>query len=59
DYALTGRPVLDISSNFNEVSDFMCFFNGDYSNFTTSIDVNKYDIKNIAQSYLMLVDRKS
>jgi len=56
DYALTGRPVLNIDRDFNE-SDLMAFLNGDYSKRMPLPDPGQYHIKNVTQRFLDLINQ--
>lgn len=58
DYALTGRPILDISSSFVEENNFNAFIKGDYSGKHPDIDVQKYNIENVGNQFLELAGRK-
>jgi len=53
DYAITGIPILNITKNFNKsvVNEFM---QGNYSNRLNNIDVNRYNIKVVADQFLQL-----
>lgn len=57
DYALTERPILDITSQFTaeEIINFRMFINGDYSNKHENIDINQFSIENVCNSFLGLV----
>lgn len=54
DYALSGRPILDISSGFKEKENFDKFMNGDYSNKHADIDLQRYNIENVGKQFLEL-----
>lgn len=54
DYALSGRPILDISSSFAEKENFDNFMKGDYSNKHAGVDVQKYNIENVGKQFLEL-----
>jgi hypothetical protein len=54
DYALTKRPIIDISSEFLEINTFNEFMNGDYKNRKVIDNLNKYDIKNVVNSFINL-----
>ncbi len=54
DYALTGRPILSLNSCNIDSSLLESFLKGDYSGQYIVTDVNKYDIKNVAQQFLEL-----
>lgn len=55
DYALTKRPILSIGNqiNTNQISEFM---SGYYSNGFTFPDLSMYNIKNVANSFIKLVE---
>lgn len=55
DYALAGRPILDISSSFVEKENFDNFMKGDYSNKHVDIEVQRYNIENVGKQFLDLV----
>ena len=54
DYAVTGRPVLNITKNidFNAVNDFL---NAKYEKKMKFYDLKKYDIKNVVKQFLELL----
>jgi hypothetical protein len=54
DYALTKRPIIDISSDFLEKNTFTEFLKGDYTNRRILGDLHKFDIKNVAKSFIDL-----
>ena len=54
DYYMTSRPVLEISSSFNEVEIFSEFLNRNYSNQKKVKDISQYDISNVAQKFVDL-----
>ncbi len=58
DYALTERPVFNFDQmNFNQ-EEFMNFFNGNYSFdfINNTIQLNEYDIRNVANQFLKLLE---
>lgn len=55
DYALTKRPVLDISTNFNEHEIFFEFIRGEYSKQTKIDNIEDYNIKNVTQKFMDLL----
>ena len=55
DYALAGRPILDISSSFVEKENFDNFMKGDYSNKHVDIEVQRDNIENVGKQFLDLV----
>lgn len=56
DYALTKRPILDISSDFTEFekTNFESFLNKDYSGKLRLENMERYNIDNIANQFLQL-----
>lgn len=56
DYAITKRPVIEISSNFTveEKSIFTAFLNKDYSMQASIADIEQYEITNVAQKFIDL-----
>ena len=53
DYALTKRPILEITSDFSseEKENFDLFLQGNYSGRIIIQDLEKYDVKNIAKQF--------
>ncbi len=58
DYALTGRPIINISNDFKERENFDLFMKGDYSNSYKINNLEDYNIKNVAQQFLKLYIEK-
>lgn len=58
DYALTGRPCLNISSDFSNGDDFMSFIDGDYTHQYLIENLEDYDIRNVANKFLLLYREK-
>ena len=54
DYALTKRPIIEITSDFNEQYVFDAFLNGDYSHQTIVPNIERYDIRNVVKEMLNL-----
>lgn len=56
DYALTTRPILEITSLFheNEQRTFGKFMNGDYQDKIRLRNVEKFDVENVAQQFIEL-----
>lgn len=56
DYAITKRPILNVSTAFqeNEVRSLTCFLDGDYSMAYVVKDIEQYNIKNVAKQFLEL-----
>jgi len=59
DYALTKRPVFNFDQTNFDQKLFMEFMNGNYSFefINNAIELNEYDIKNVANKFLMLAER--
>lgn len=59
DYGITGRPVLDISTSFDETDKqrFISFYNGDYFD-AHQINVEDYRIEKIARAFINLAMEK-
>ena len=58
DYALAGRPILNITSVFDSIV-VQEFLNGDYTNRYIVNGIEKYDIRNVAKQFLALYDEGS
>ena len=58
DYALTGRPILEITSNFEEQQAFTEFLNGDYKQQLELKQLERYNIRNVANQFLGLYEEK-
>lgn len=54
DYAFTKRPVLEITSGFEEEKTFNQFMEGNYLDQMAFKDIERYDIKNVANQFLNL-----
>lgn len=52
DYFLSKRPIISISSDFIEKEDFTNFMKGDYSSQMKNIEIEDYNIKNVASKFL-------
>lgn len=52
DYCLSKRPIINISTNFNEHEAVDQFLVGDYSNRYIPEDIEKFDIKNVAAQFV-------
>ena len=58
DYALTQRPIVRISTPFNEEEKMQKIFDkGEVDNDYADIDISAYDIRNVADAFLALTDR--
>lgn len=54
DYALTGRPILSVNSSELDKDLINSFLSGDYQRQYIVGDIEQFDIKNVAQSFLDL-----
>lgn len=54
DYYLSARPIINISTPFNENKTFHAFLKGDYTESQINPDISCYDIKNVAKKFLDL-----
>ncbi|PZD76612.1 hypothetical protein [Mesonia sp. K7] len=59
DYALTKRPVLEITSQFAELKTFNKFLQEDYTNQFIFKNIDNYDIKNVTNQFLKLYNSQS
>lgn len=55
DYALSSRPILDVSSSFSEKPFMEEFLKRDYSHCHPKIDISMYDINQVGKLFLSLV----
>jgi len=58
DYGLTGRPIYSFDQLNFSVEILMKFFNTDYS-LAISVDLEQFDIRNVASQFLRLIDRSN
>ena len=56
DYYLTTRPIIDITTDYNESVITDEFLNGNYAHQHVKADISKYDIRNVGQQFLKLVE---
>lgn len=54
DYGIAGRPVLDISNNFSDPSQFLKFYEGDYTERHEINFLDNYRIENVACQFIKL-----
>lgn len=54
DYHLTGRPVLNLKPNNLDIDNIERFLRGDYSNKFIIVDIEKYEISNVAKAFVDL-----
>ncbi|WP_449387654.1 hypothetical protein [Chryseobacterium lineare] len=57
DYGLTNRPILSMQFDINNISDFDQFLRGNYSN-SLEIDIDQYNIENVANRFIELINTK-
>lgn len=55
DYAITKRPILEITSDFKEEEVLHQFLKGDYRQNLKIEDIDRYNIKNVANRFLELM----
>lgn len=58
DYSLSKRPILQVSSRFNERIDFENFIKEDYSNQFLLLNLDDYDIRNVVSQFISLYNEK-
>ena len=58
DYALAGRPVLEVTSEFNEQQTVDEFLKRDFHNAMPKMDISQFDIRNIANRFIELALQK-
>ncbi len=58
DYYLTRRPILEITSSFEEREHFNEFLDGNYSHKMIEHDISQYDISRVANQFLELYQQK-
>jgi hypothetical protein len=56
DYALSGRPILSFGQDSFSPSLFREFLRGEFGG-GLKVDVDKYDIKNVCEKFLMLIEQ--
>ncbi|HBX46827.1 MAG TPA: hypothetical protein DEG28_13240 [Porphyromonadaceae bacterium] len=54
DYYLSGRPILEIATSFDEQQNFESFIKRDYTSQLFKQDVSNYDIKNVTSNFINL-----
>ena len=57
DYALSGRPILEITSDFNEKKAFVEFISGNFQHQTTIPDIESYNVKNVVKAMINLIKK--
>ena len=57
DYALSGRPILEITSDFNEKKAFVEFISGNFQHQTTIPDIESYNVKNVVKAMTNLTKK--
>jgi hypothetical protein len=58
DYYLTKRPILEISSSFDEIEYFNEFCNNDYTHKLEEKEISVYEISNVAKQFIDLYCQK-
>lgn len=58
DYALTKRPIIEICSKFNQKEIFEQFLARNFQNALSIDNINKYNIKNVANQFIELFNLK-
>ena len=56
DYAISGRPVLNVSNDFHEQEAFRMFLSGDYSGAVRFAGLEQFSIETVASRFLELFD---
>lgn len=56
DYYLTKRPILDISTPFNEKEDFIKALRNEFDEWHAPADISKFDIRNVAEAFIRLAN---
>jgi len=56
DYTLAKRPILEITTDFNEKEKVDEFFERNYENAIPDIDISQYDICNVSQKFIELFE---
>ena len=56
DYAISGRPILDIPNDFRDASSFCEFMEGNYTNRLIIKDLERFNVKRVAKSFLDLAN---
>ena len=54
DYYVTKRPIIDITTEFDEESILIEFLNSDYSHAHKCVDISQFDIDNVGVKFLSL-----
>lgn len=55
DYYLTKRPIIDVTTSFDEAPIFLDFLQGNYSNSHVPKDISQFDIENVGAKFLSLL----
>ena len=58
DYGIAGRPVLDVENDFPDPTNFLKFYEGDYSGEHKIDFLDNYRIEHVAQQFLNLAEIK-
>jgi hypothetical protein len=54
DYGIAGRPVLDVANGFSDPTQFLKFYEGDYSGAHKIDFLDRYRIENVARQFMEL-----
>lgn len=57
DYTLAKRPILDVESGSSDINVFNSFLEGDYKDAVSPINLNEYDIRNVAKKFIDLIEK--
>ena len=56
DYAITGRPILNVNPTYPNQDDFNSFLIGNFTSAFTMINIEKYKIYSVCKEFLELID---
>lgn len=59
DYALAGRPVIELSQDWIDEERLVRFITGIYDNLDDNIELSSYNVKNVAPQFIELAFRKN
>lgn len=57
DYGISKRPILNISSSFEEVDDFKSFYYGDFDHQFIIDNLDDFKIENVANKFLTIIEQ--
>jgi hypothetical protein len=55
DYSIIGRPILNIDPQNPNLENILAFQKKEYNKKLIIVDINRYQIKNVAQNFLNLI----